>query len=65
MPEIVAYDIKQQFSSTDEGIVVPVILKLSTGIEIKCDAKVDTGAEYCVLPACMLRISALTWNLAI
>lgn len=44
----VFYDAVLECEPKREGIVIPVTLMLSEGNVVRLDAKVDTGAEFCI-----------------
>ena len=44
----VSYDVVEHYSQTAQGIVIPVVLRLSPEQEVRLEAKLDTGADYCL-----------------
>ena len=44
----VSYDFVEHYSQTEQGIVIPVVLRLSPEQEVRLEAKLDTGADYCL-----------------
>ena len=47
MPHNLQFEISHEYNSTSGGIWIPTHLTLGN-LKIDCEAKVDTGAEYCV-----------------
>ena len=47
MPNHLAFDISYEYDSTKGGIWLPAFLTVGSST-IDCEAKVDTGSEYCV-----------------
>jgi len=48
MDYTVHYDTVERYRDTGQGIVVPVTLRLSPQNEVRLEAKIDTGADYCI-----------------
>ncbi len=48
MAHTVFYDVVERYSQTNQGIVIPVILRLSLEREVRLEAKLDTGAAFCL-----------------
>lgn len=48
MAHTVFYDVVERYSQTNQGIVIPVVLRLSPEREVRLEAKLDTGADFCL-----------------
>ena len=44
----VHYDVVERYRQTNQGLVVPVTLRSSRNDEVRLEAKLDTGAGYCI-----------------
>jgi len=48
MAHTVYYDTAERYDQGSRGIVIPLALRLSPGVEVRLTAKIDTGADYCL-----------------
>lgn len=47
MAHTVFYDAVERYSQTKQGIAIPIVLRVSPE-EVRLEAKLDTGAAYCL-----------------
>jgi hypothetical protein len=44
----VFYDVAEQYRQTSQGIAIPEVLRVSPEREVRLEAKLDTGAAFCL-----------------